>query len=1052
MSKITETDIELLTIDELEELDWKYVYGPDIACDGSKPERENYQEVILKGRLKSAILRLNRNLPAETLEEAFNKVLRIPTTDLIQSNETFHDYILNGIKVEYQTKDGIRGDIVKLIDFENIDLNDFLIVNQFTVIENQNNKRPDVVLFINGIPLVVIELKNPADEKATVQKAFTQLQNYKNSIPSLFYYNTFLIASDGLEAKAGTITSQFSRFMAWKTVDGTKEASHLVSQMITLIKGMLNKENLLELIRHFVVFEKTKKEDPKTQITIVQTEKKLAAYHQYFAVKKAVQSTIEASGIRGDRKGGVVWHTQGSGKSLSMVFYAGKLVLNMDNPTIVIITDRNDLDDQLFETFAACRQLLRQEPVQAESQSDLKDKLKVAGGGIVFTTIQKFFPDEFETAFPELSNRKNIIVIADEAHRTQYGFEAKTIYIKNDKGKVIGSKIGYGFAKHIRDALPNATFIGFTGTPVELDDRNTRVVFGDYIDIYDIQQAVEDKATVRIYYESRLAKVNLDENAKKLIDEEFEEITEDKELTEKQKSKAKWARIEAIVGNENRIKEVANDIVTHFDLRQEVFEGKALIVTMSRRIAVDLYNAIIKLRPDWHDEEDCKGNIKVVMTGSSSDPEGMQPHIRNKKRRKAIAERMKDSKDELKIAIVRDMWLTGFDVPCLHTMYVDKPMKGHNLMQAIARVNRIYKDKPGGLIVDYIGFASELKRALATYTKSGGKGSPTFDIKEAISVMLEKYEIVKGIIHGFNYARYFKANIKDKLSIILSAEEHILGIEKGKERYLNEVTALSSAFALAKSSEEAKEINEEVAFFQAVKARLTKFTPQGQGKTDEEIETAIRQLIDKAIVADGVIDIFDAAGIKKPDISILSEEFLEEIRNMKLKNVSIELLKKLLSDEITFRGKRNLVQSNAFSEMLANAVKKYQNNLLTATEIINELIEIAKQIKEANLRGEKLNLTEDEVAFYDALEVNDSAVKVLGDETLKSIAHELVEKVKASTAIDWTIKENVKARMRVIVKRILRKYGYPPDKQEKAVITVLKQAEMLADIWTAEAA
>jgi len=1052
MSKITETDIELLAIDELEELEWNYVYGPDIAFDGAHPERENYQDVILKGRLKSAIKRINKKLPTEVLDEAFNNVLRIPSTDLIQSNETFHDYLTNGINVDYQTPDGIRGDLVNLIDYENLSNNDFLIVNQFTVIENQNNKRSDVVLFINGIPLVIIELKNPADDKATVQKAFTQLQNYKSAIPSLFYYNAFLIASDGLEAKAGTISSQFSRFMAWKSVDRTKEASHLVSQMITLIQGMLNKENLLDLIRHFTVFEKTKKEDPNTKLTLVQTEKKLAAYHQFFAVKKAVLSTIEASAMDGNRKGGVVWHTQGSGKSLSMVFYAGKLILNMDNPTIVIITDRNDLDGQLFDTFAGCRQLLRQDPLQADSRCDLRDKLRIAGGGIIFTTIQKFFPDNEEISFPELSKRKNIIVIADEAHRTQYGFEAKMQDVKDENGNVIGSKIGYGFAKHIRDALPNATFIGFTGTPVELKDKNTRIVFGDYIDIYDIQQAVEDKATVRIYYESRLAKVNLDENSRKLIDDEFEEITEDKELTEKQKAKTKWARIEAIVGNENRIKEVAKDIINHFESRQQAFEGKALIVSMSRRIAVDLYDALIKLRPEWHNEEDNKGVLKVVMTGSSSDPEKMQPHIRNKERRKAIAERMKDPKDELKLVIVRDMWLTGFDVPCLHTMYVDKPMKGHNLMQAIARVNRIYKDKPGGLIVDYIGFASELRSALRTYTENGGKGNPTFDIREAINVMLEKYEIVKGIFHGYDYTQYFKANIKEKLNIILSAEEHILGLEKGKERYLNEVTALSSAFALAKSTKEAAEINEEVAFFQAVKARLTKFTPQGQGKTDEEIETAIRQLIDKAVVADGVVDIFDAAGIKKPDISILSEDFLNEIRNMKRKNISIELLKKLLSDEITFKGKRNIVQSKTFSEMLADAVKKYQNNLLTATEIINELIELAKHIKDANSRGEKLNLSEDELAFYDALEVNDSAVKVLGDDILKTIAHELVDKVKASTSIDWTIKENVKARMRVIVKRILRKYGYPPDKQEKAVITVLKQAEMLADIWTTEAA
>jgi len=1049
MPKITETDIELLAIDELEDLEWNYKYGLDIAYDGSNPERENYQEVILADRLKSALKRINDKLPDYALEDAFKKIVRISSvSDLLQGNEKFHNYIVNGIDVEINSDGNIRGELAYLFDFNDLNNNDFLIVNQFTVIENHNNKRPDIVLFVNGLPLVVIELKNPADENATVHKAFIQLQNYKTAIPSLFYYNALLIASDGLEAKAGTITSQFSRFMAWKTVEGEKEASHLVSQMITLIRGMLNKQVLFDLIKHFIVFEKTKKEDPKTKLTIVQNEKKLAGYHQYYAVKKSVESTKESSGINGNRKGGVVWHTQGSGKSLTMVFYSGKLVLEMDNPTIVVITDRNDLDDQLFDTFAGCRQLLRQDPVQAEDRNDLKEKLKVAGGGIIFTTIQKFFPDDEEVIYPELSKRKNIIVIADEAHRTQYGFQAKTQYIKDNKGKEIGTKIAYGFAKHIRDAVPNATFIGFTGTPVELTDKNTRTVFGDYIDLYDIQQAVEDGATVRIYYESRLAKVNLDEKSKKLIDEEFEEITEDKELTDKQKAKAKWARIEAIVGNENRLKEVAKDIVNHFELRQESFEGKGMIVTMSRRIAVSLYDEIIKLRPWWHNEDDDKGIIKVIMTGSSSDPGNMQPHIRNKPRRKAIGERMKDDKDELKLAIVRDMWLTGFDVPCLNTMYVDKPMKGHNLMQAIARVNRVYKDKPGGLIVDYIGFASELKKALAAYTESGGEGKPTLDIKVAIIVMLEKYEIVKGIMHGFDYEKYFKAPIKEKLSIILSAEEFILGLEKGKERFLNEVTALSSAFALAKSTKEAAEINDEVAFFQAVKARLVKFTPAGGGKTDEEIETAIRQLIDKAIVSEGVIDIYDAAGIKKPDISILSEEFLEEIRNMKRKNIAIELLRKLLADEISLKSRRNLIQGKSFSEMLLDAVRKYQNNLLTATEIIEELIRLAKQIKEANIRGEELGLNEDELAFYDALEVNDSAVKILGDEILKAIAHELVDKVKASTTIDWTMKDNVKAKMRVIVKRILRKYGYPPDKQEKAVITVLKQAEMLADIWT----
>lgn len=1048
VEKITESHIEELAITELEELGWQYIYGPQIAFDGEFPERDNYQDIILKERLRQAIARVNADVPYPAQEEALQKVLRIGTSDLLKSNEDFHNYLVNGVDVEYHSESGTRGDKVFLLDFSpKGNNNEFLCVNQFTVIENNQNKRPDIILFINGIPLIIIELKNPADEKATVQKAYTQLQNYKDAIPSLFYYNAILIASDGLEAKTGTLTSAFSRFMAWKTKDGKREASHLESQMITLIEGMLNKETIIDLLRYFIVFEKTTKEDTVTKQIFVETEKKVAAYHQYYAVNKAIQSSLSASEETGSRKAGVIWHTQGSGKSLSMVFYAGKLVMQLNNPTVVVITDRNDLDDQLFDTFAACRQLLRQDPTQAENREDLKTKLKVAGGGIVFTTVQKFFPEGEEEKFPLLSERKNIIVIADEAHRTQYGFEAKDRYIKDKEGKEIGSKTTYGFAKHMRDALPAATFIGFTGTPVELTDRNTKTVFGDYIDIYDIQQAVDDGATVRIYYESRLAQIHLLEEEKENIDDELNVVAEDAAEYVVNNAKAKWTRIEAIVGQTNRLEVVAKDIVQHFETRQQVFEGKAMIIAMSRRIAVSLYDEIIKIKPDWHNTEDDKGSIKVIMTGSSSDPSGFQPHIRNKERRKAIGERLKDPKDSLQIVIVRDMWLTGFDAPCLNTLYVDKPMKGHSLMQAIARVNRVYKDKPGGLIVDYIGIAQDLKKALSVYTESGGVGKPTLDIDEAINAMMEKLEVVRQIMFGYDYTPYFTAPLSEKLSIILTSEEHVISVKEGKERFIREVTLLSKVFALSKSSPEAESVAAEVSFFQAVKARLAKFESNGSGRSDEEIETAIRQLVDKAIVSEGVIDIFDAAGIKKPDISILSDDFLEEIKGMKHKNLALELLRKILNDELKTRSKFNLIQSRKLSEMLENAIKKYQNNLISAAEIINELISIAKEVRESDNRGEKLHLSVDELAFYDAICDNGSAKEFMKDDVLRDIAKILVERVRTNTSIDWQIKENVRAKLRVIVRRVLREYGYPPDKQEQAVQTVLQQAEMLADIW-----
>lgn len=1037
-SKIFESDVENLAIQLLEEQGYSYLSPED-----QEAERDSLSEVVLRNRLKSAVDKLNPNIPDDAKVQALREVLNLPSQNLIENNESFHRMLTDGVEVEYQKNGDTVGDKVWLIDFENPLNNDLLVCNQFTVTENDVTKRPDVVLLVNGLPLCVVELKNPADENATVKKAFTQLQNYKKAIPSLFYYNGILVASDGLDAKMGSLTAGWSRFMAWKTVDGEKEDKSTVPQIETLSKGMLRPDILLDLIKQFTVFEKVKNEDPKTGVTSVETVKKMGAYHQYHAVNKAVKSTQVASSEKGDRKAGVVWHTQGSGKSLSMVFYTGKVVLELDNPTVVVITDRNDLDDQLFDTFAGSKQLLRQEPFQANDRAHLKKLLKTAGGGIVFTTIQKFSPEDMSENFELLSDRKNIVVIADEAHRSQYGFGAKTL-IK--KGEALTK---YGFAKYLRDALPNASFVGFTGTPIEKEDASTPAVFGNYIDIYDIEQAVEDGATVRIYYESRLAKIHLKAEEKEQLDAEVEQITENEESTAKEKAKAKWTQLEAIVGHKERLKAVAQDIITHFEARQEAFEGKGMIVSMSRRIAVELYDAIIKLRPAWHSEDKKKGAIKVIMTSSSSDPESWQLHNTTKQERKELGDRLKDPSDPLKLVIVRDMWLTGFDAPCLHTMYVDKPMQGHNLMQAIARVNRVYKDKPGGLIVDYIGIASDLKEALATYTESGGEGAPTLDQGEAIAAMLEKYEIVVQMFNGFDYKRYFSADTKGKMTIILEAQEHILGLEKGKDRFTQQVGLLSKTFALSVPSLQAMNIKDEVGFFQAVKARLTKFEPTGSGKSDAEIETAIRQIIDKAVVVDGVIDIFDAAGISKPDISILSDEFLEEIKGMQRKNLAMELLKKILDDEIKNRTRKNFIQSKKLSEMLANAIKRYQNNLLTAAQVIEELIKIAKEIKASDERGKGLGLTEDEIAFYDALANNGSAKEVMGDDTLRELARVLVQKVRANTSIDWTIKESVQAKLRVIVKRILRQFGYPPDKQKLATQNILKQAELFADVWNA---
>ena len=1094
MKPITENIIEQLAIEILQSQGWEYANGKEISPEGLFCERESFSQIVLLNRLRTAISKINPTIPLDAQEAAVQKVLRIASPDLLHNNEEFHRLLVEKVKIPYQENGYERSHEVALIDFEHPANNQFLVVNQYTIIENNpafggtgHHKRPDVLLFVNGLPLVVIELKNASDENADIKSAYQQIQTYKAIIPSLFTYNAICILSDGLECKAGSVSAELSRYMAWKTIDGIKEASRFKPQLETLLKGMLQPATLLDLVRNFIVFEKTKKVEPeaksrsegigkdaKTGLIQIQTVKKLAAYHQFFAVNKAVQSTVNASSENGDKRGGVVWHTQGSGKSLSMVFYSGKLITSpeMKNPTIVVITDCNDLDDQLFDTFASSVQLLRQEPVQAENREHLKELLKVASGGIVFTTIQKFLPENNKSVYDQLSDRKNVVVIADEAHRTQYGFEAKLIDEKDKETKeVIGKRIAYGFAKYMRDALPNATYIGFTGTPIEGTDVNTPQVFGNYIDRYDIKDAVDDGATVKIFYESRLAKVNLDEEGRRLIEEFDKELEQDEELTEKQKAKAKWTKLEAIVGHHDRVKNLAKDIVTHFEKRQTVFEGKAMIVAMSRRIAADLYKEIIALRPDWHNDDLTKGAIKVVMTTNSADGPEISKHHTTKQQRRDLSERMKDPADELKLVIVRDMWLTGFDAPCLNTMYVDKPMRGHNLMQAIARVNRVFKDKPGGLIVDYLGIGTDLKKALSFYGEAGGKGDPAENIEKAFEIFREKLEVVQQMFNEdsttrndilveepsayyegsfkFNYRRFFVVDAQEKLSIILQAEEHILGLQDGKERFIREVSLLSQALSLCITKEEVQPHLPEVAFFQAMKARLAKFVPPtGGGRTDVEIETAIKQIVDEALSSDNVIDIFDAVGIDKPEISgleILSEEFLLEVQGMQHKNLAIELLKKILNNELKVRAKTNLVKSKKLLEMLEGAIKRYQNNLLTTAEIIQELINIAKQIKEADKEGEKLGLNNDEVAFYNALEVNDSAVQVLGDDTLKEIAREIADKVRANATIDWTIRESARAKLMVLVRRTLNKYGYPPDKQQKAIDTVLKQAELLAD-------
>jgi len=1020
MTAIAESTIESATLEWFEGLGYAIASGPDIAPGELLAERASYADIVLVNRLRSALERINPKLPVDAVEEVTRKVLRTESPSLYENNHRFHELLVNGVDYEYRRADGSIGTgLANLIDFEDPANNDWLAVNQFTVVEDRRNRRPDVALFVNGLPLAVIELENPEDETATIRSAFNQLQTYKQEIPSLFHTNEVLVVSDGVAARAGTLTSNWEWFMPWRTIEGREVAPKGSLELEVLLKGIFEKRRFLDLLRDFIVFE----------VDAAKINKKMAGYHQFHAVNKAVERTLEASAAKGDRRIGVIWHTQGSGKSLTMAFYAGKIIRHpkMENPTIVVLTDRNDLDDQLHGKFALCHELLRHDPVQAESREALRLLLNVSSGGVVFTTIQKFMPEPGED-YPCLSPRRNIVVIADEAHRSQYDFID-------------------GFARHMRDALPNASFVGFTGTPIETGDRNTPAVFGDYIDIYDIQRAVEDGSTVRIYYEGRLAKIELKEEEKPKIDPEFEEVTEGEEEATKEKLKTKWAQLESMVGTEKRIGLVAQDIVNHFENRLAAMDGKGMIVCMSRRICVDLYNAITRLRPTWHNDDDDRGFLKVVMTGSASDKPEWQAHIRNKPRRAALADRFKNPEDPFKLVIVRDMWLTGFDAPSLHTMYVDKPMRGHGLMQAIARVNRVFKDKPGGLIVDYLGLAAELKKALADYTE-GDREETGIDQEEAVAVLLEKYEIIKAMFHGFDYSKFMMGAPQERLAVIPAAQEFILGQEDGKNRYIKAVSALSNAFALSVPNERALAIRDEVGFFQVVRAVLAKATTEGT-RSPEDLDTAIRQIVSRAVASDKVIDIFAAAGLKNPDISILSDEFLEEVRGLPHKNLALELLRKLLNDEIRTRSRKNLVEARSFADMLEKAIRQYQNRSLEAAQVIAELIELAKKMREAHKRGDKLGLTEEELAFYDALEVNDSAVKVLGDETLRAIARELVETVRRNTSIDWTVKENVRAKLRSMVKRVLRKYGCPPDKQEKATITVLEQAEVLCKDWAA---
>jgi type I restriction enzyme, R subunit len=1022
--KMTESTVEAAALEWLQAIGYTVAYGPEIAPEEALAERDSFGEVVLRRRLREAVARLNPSASTEALEAGVNKVLRLEGAATIDRHRLFHRYLARGVDVEYRDRSGdIRGEHLRLLDYDDPTNNDWLAVNQFTVIEAGRNRRPDLVVFLNGLPVGLFELKDAVNEKATVWDAFRQLQTYKKDIPSIFNMAELLIISDGFEARMGSLTSEKEWFMPWRTIEGETLAPAAMTQLEVLVRGVFDKHRLLDYLRYFVVFEQSRSG----------VAKKLAGYHQFHAVTQAVEQTVRAASGGGDGRAGVIWHTQGSGKSLTMAFYAGRIAVDarLQNPTVVVITDRNDLDGQLFGVFARCSELFGQEPSQADSATQLRELLAVASGGVVFTTVQKFLPDETTGRHPLLSDRRNIIVIADEAHRSQYGFTE-------------------GFARRVREALPNATFLGFTGTPIELADRSTRAVFGDYISIYDIQRAIDDGATVKIYYEGRLAKLHMPEKVKEIVDSEFDEVMEDQEASTQKKLKTKWAALEAIVGADDRLELVAKDLVQHFDSRLAAMEGKAMVVCMSRRIAVRLYEEIVAIRPEWHNGDDALGEIKVVMTGSASDPEDWQQHIRNKARREELADRFKDPDDRFKLVIVRDMWLTGFDAPSLHTMYLDKPMRGHGLMQTIARVNRVFRDKPGGLVVDYLGLGNELREALATYTQSGGKGQSAVPIQQALVVLKEKFEVSRNILHGFDYSLFKTGSAAEQLSIRKAALEFVLSLPDGKNRLLKAVSELSRAFALCVPDPTALALRDDVRFFQEIRGALAKRVLSAE-QDPEDLDHAVRQIVSKAIVGDEIMDIFQAAGLPKPDISILSDGFLADVRQMPQKNLAVEVLQRLIRNEVKRRAKKNLVKSMQFSEMLEISLKRYENRAIEAAQVIEELIALAKEMKAAEQRGEDLGLTDDELAFYDALGTNDSAVQVLGDDTLRGIARELVRAVRQNTTIDWTTKESIRAKLRLLVKKILKKYGYPPDKQEAAADTVLKQAELLSEGWALEA-
>lgn len=1028
---MTEDQLEQEALSWLGEAGYTHLYGPDIALDGSNPERANYQQVVLIERLRNAANRLNPSIPAVAREDAIQQVLDLGIPVLLTANRRFHQLLVTGVPVHYQKDGETRGDFVRLIDWASPANNEWLAINQFSIKGPHHTRRPDIILFVNGLPLVLLELKNPADENADIWKAYDQIQTYKEQIPDVFQYNELLVISDGSEARLGSLSSNSERFMQWRTIDGvTLDPLGQFNELETLIRGVLAPAYLLDYLRYFVLFE-----DDGAPI------KKVAGYHQFHAVRAAINQVVTASRPGGTHKGGVVWHTQGSGKSITMTCFAARVMQEsaMENPTIVVITDRNDLDGQLFGVFSLAQDLLREQPVQAITRQDLRAKLgNRPSGGIVFATIQKFMPGEDEDTFPVLSERNNIVVIADEAHRTQYGFEAKL------KGKEGSEKYQVGYAQHLRDALPNATFVAFTGTPVSSEDRDTRAVFGDYIHVYDMQQAKEDGATVAIYFESRLAKLSLKAEELPLIDDEVDELAEDEEESQQAKLKSRWAALEKVVGAEPRVASVAADLVAHFEERNQAQSGKAMVVAMSREICVHLYNEIIKLRPDWHDTDPEKGAIKIIMTGSASDKELLRPHIHNGQVKKRLEKRFKDPDDPLRIVIVRDMWLTGFDAPCVHTLYVDKPMKGHNLMQAIARVNRVFKDKQGGLVVDYIGIANELKSALKEYTASQGRGKPTVDVAEAYAVLEEKLDILRGMMHGFDYSDFVTTGHKR----LAGAANHVLGQKDGKKRFADTALAMSKAFTLCCTLDEAKAVREEVAFFQAVKVILTKRDISQQKRTDESRELAIRQIIGSAVVSEEVVDVFEAVGLDKPNIGILDDDFLAEVRNLPERNLAVELLERLLEGEIKSKFAGNVVQDKKFSDMLANVIKRYQNRAIETAQVIEELIDMAKKFRAAASRGDELGLTNDEIRFYDALADNESAVRELSDETLKKIAHELTENLRNNLSVDWSARESVRAKLRLMVKRILRKYKYPPDMQEEAVTLVLQQAEALGEAWS----